>query len=121
MSEPLEQQFIINYMNQQGFNVPNSFCKAEAVAKMDIKGFEVWDEESFNLAIKVINEKYKNRTVVPFAGRKTNDDIVAFMISPRNFGLVVMYHAGTDPGYEGPVYYETFTDWLESVEDCDHC
>ncbi|MEZ5886085.1 MAG: hypothetical protein R3D56_04300 [Paracoccaceae bacterium] len=109
----LKQQFIIDYLVEQGVDVPNSFFDADVVEKIERKGFELRGEANFLRSIQLTNAHYKNRVVAPIANCKANDDVIAFLISPRELGQIVVYHGFTEPGYERPVYYQTFTDWLD--------
>jgi hypothetical protein len=108
----LTQQFIVDYLNARTLSVPDFLRDDSLVDLIEAKGFELFGDHDFPGTVAAINTRYPYRQVVPLAGRGANDDIIALLYQPTDLGQIIFFHGWTDPGFEGPLYFATFNDWL---------
>jgi|SRR5690606_19886672 hypothetical protein len=114
--DELPQRFIIDFLIERGLPVPNLFYSPEIAERMNDKGFKLPYQPDYVSTVDAVNKRYPNRYVVPFGHRVGDDDIVAFIYSPKGLGAVILFHGWTSPGYENPTYYSSLSDWIEGKD-----
>ena len=92
------------------FKFPQSYLKVVDLGMLD---FEYWFLLSNDLVRTRFNDmqaRYKNRKLIPFAGRYDSDDTACFEIDHGEQVFIV--HDFSGKGYERRQEFNTFGDWF---------
>ncbi|WNS46869.1 hypothetical protein [Paenibacillus sp. MMS20-IR301] len=96
-----------------GFNYPESLLKVVRLNLIDLDPWVIMNNEQVISRIKGLQERYPDRTLIPFARRWDNDDIACF--EPLNGERVQLIHDYASPGYEQRKEYAGFWDWFRDA------
>jgi hypothetical protein len=95
------------------FKFPEPYLK---IVDLGMVSFEHWfllSNELVKNRYYSLQERYKNRKLIPFAGRYDSDDIACFDINHDE--RVFIIHDFADEGWEFRQEFETFWNWFISA------
>lgn len=117
MSEVKYEFFLSDTLLPGDFKYPQSYID---FVKREIPDTEPWHFlcNELEWRFKGLKQRYPNRSVIPFARRRDNDDVACFdgadtSGNPRVF----IIHDFASPGWEGRGEYENFNEWLKLAKD----
>ena len=98
-----------------GFTYPPSFLRAVEHGLVDLQPWFIIEGDSLLRRVRGLKKRHPDRTVVPFAARRDNDDVGCFELgSPA---VVVLYDFESEGWEQGP-RFDDFNAWLrQALED----
>lgn len=99
----------------ENFNYPEDFLKIYNLGLTDLEPWSIMTGDYLRTRYKVIKDRYKDLSLVPFARRLDNDDIACWDL---NQNKVVVFHDYAEPDFQRRRYYVSFWDWFrDAIED----
>lgn len=99
-----------------GFEYPSEFIR---VVELGLTNLEPWLIIGGDLLLdrqRGLRERYRSRSVVPFAIRQDCDDVACF--DGEGSGKVIIIHDFASPGWELTAELDDFNAWLrQAIED----
>jgi hypothetical protein len=98
------------------FKFPYKYLEIVELGMIDLKYWFFLSNDLISFRFYDLKKRYKNRNLVPFAGRYDCDDIACFEIGHGERVFIV--HDFASEGWERRKEYDTFGDWLlEAVKE----
>lgn len=95
------------------FQYPNEFIKLKKLGLVDFEYWYFFNDETLQIRLKGLSERYPNRELVPFARRDDCDDIACFENGKGN--SVQIIHDYSSEGYEQVKEYNDFWAWFKDA------
>jgi hypothetical protein len=99
----------------EGFEYPAEFLRIIDQNLTDLEPWAILSGEYLRDRYKGLKDRYKNKTLIPFARRLDNDDLACWDISTP--GKVLIIHDFASAGWEQRQQFETFWDWFKKAID----
>ena len=99
----------------RNFEYPTSFLKIIELNLVDLDLWYIMDDQQVLRRIEGLQQRYRNRKLIPFARRDDNDDIACFEVGKGE--KVQIIHDFASFGYEQKKVYNTFWDWFREAID----
>lgn len=99
----------------EGFEYPPEFVRVVELGLTNIEPWWIVQGERLRNRFVGLQERYRGRSLVPFALRQDNDDVACWDTSA---GKVVIVHDFATPGYEQRSEFPHFYAWFrQAIED----
>lgn len=98
-----------------GFEYPLEFAKIIKQGIVDLDPWVILDGDHLKDRFIGLKERYKRRTLIPFARRLEDDDLACWDTSMD--AKVVIIHDFASEGWEERKIFDTFWDWFRSAVD----
>jgi hypothetical protein len=99
-----------------GFEFPRQFQRLLELGLINLEPWHIFTGDNIVTSAKRLASMYPARSLIPFAWRQDNDDIVCW--DGADSTTVFLIHTFADPGWEQRGVFPTFYDWLrQAVED----
>ncbi len=95
------------------FSFPLSYLKIVGLGMIDFENWFLLSNELVKSRFQSLKERYKNRNLIPFAGRYDSDDIACFEIDQDERVFIV--HDYAEEGWERRQEFDTFWNWFISA------
>ena len=95
------------------FKFPQSYLKIVDLGMVDFEHWFLLSNDLIRTRFNDLETRYKNRKLVPFAGRYDSDDIACFEIGHGERVFIV--HDFSSEGYERRQEFNTFWGWFISA------
>lgn len=100
-----------------GFEYPREFVRVVELGLVDLEPWQIIQGNLLKRRHRGLNERFPERSLVPFAARQDNDDVACWdldMGAPH----VSIVHDFASPGWEQRGVFADFYAWLrQAVED----
>lgn len=99
----------------EGFEYPREFVRVVELGLTNLEPWWIIDGDRLWSRFVGLQERYLERSLVPFAIRQDNDDVACWDTSAGNVAIV---HDFASPGYEQRSAFGDFYAWFrQAVED----
>ncbi len=93
-----------------GFVYPREFERAVQLGLTNLEPWHLLEGDDLRRTFAGLQERFRDRTLIPFASRQDNDDIACWDTQQGQSVLVV--HDFASPGWEHRGRFESFWDWF---------
>jgi hypothetical protein len=98
-----------------GFEYPPEFVRVVELGLTNIEPWWIIDGDRLRNRFVGLHERYRERSLVPFAVRQDNDDVACWDTTKGNVAIV---HDFASPGYEQRSDFRDFYAWFrQAIED----
>jgi hypothetical protein len=98
-----------------GFEYPPEFVRVVELGLTNLEPWWIIDGDRLRNRFTGLRERYRDRSLVPFAIRQDNDDVACWDTAADN---VVIVHDFASPGYEQRSEFSDFYAWFrQAIED----
>jgi hypothetical protein len=98
-----------------GFEYPHQFTRVVELGLTNLEPWCIIDGALLRSRFAGLRERYRDRSLVPFAVRQDNDDIACWDLDSNKVTIV---HDFSTPGWEQRAEFHDFYAWLrQAVED----
>jgi hypothetical protein len=99
----------------EGFEYPPEFVRVVELGLTNIEPWWIIDGDRLRSRFIGLRERYRERSLVPFAVRQDNDDVACWDTIAGNVAIV---HDFASPGYEQRSEFGNFYAWFrQAIED----
>lgn len=99
----------------EGFEYPPEFVRVVELGLTNIEPWWIIDGDRLRDRFVGLRERYRERSLVPFAVRQDNDDVACWDTAAGNVAIV---HDFASPGYEQRAELRGFYAWFrQAIED----
>lgn len=99
----------------EGFEYPPEFVRVVELGLTNIEPWWIIDGDRLRNRFVGLRERYRERSLVPFAIRQDNDDVACW---DRTAGNVAIVHDFSSPGHEQRSEFGDFYAWFRhAIED----
>lgn len=99
----------------EGFIYPSDFLRIVQQGLVDFDPWIILQDKQLRTRYIGINQRFPNKSLVPFARREDNDDVACWQ--PNDIDSVYVIHDFSTLGYEKKIKL-SFWDWLrQALED----
>lgn len=93
----------------EGFTYPHGLVRVVELGLVNLEPWWIVEGDLLRDRFSGLQQRYKDRKLVPFAQRQDNDDVACFDVDR---GKVVIVHDFASPGYEQRADFADFYAWL---------
>ena len=98
----------------EGFWYPPEFTRVVELELTDLEPWLILDGKRLRMRCAGLRERYPERSLVPFAIRRDNDDVACW---DAVTGDVVIVHDFASPGWEQRARFAGFNPWFRQAID----
>ena len=98
----------------EGFEYPPEFVRVVELGLTNIEPWWIIEGERLRNRAIGLRERYRQRSLVPFAIRQDNDDVACWDMGAGNVAIV---HDFASPGYEQRAEFPDFYAWFRQAID----